>query len=413
MVDILILAAAVVFCAGSFYLAYRSRSLAESVREEFENFESRFQEVDKANKQLEQIKESYKSLQSEYLETRQQWRANQQIISQFEIGVGTVDEALYKVSHPSDEIDVLESDLIAVKDSLKELVSSKRACVCNMGENVTVNGRKAGAKKLFNREIKLRLRCFDNEVKAAIALANWNNINRLNSRVRRAFNGINERGKMVKTFITHQYLELKLKELNLSFEITQLKELKKEEERERRQLERESEREERKIIEAAKKAKKDRERMEELVKKELAKLSSLSETQREELEMHKQELEALKQREQRAISMAQQTRAGFVYVISNVNSFGEGVLKIGMTRRADPNERVRELGDASVPDTFDVHGFFYCEDAPRLESDIHKTFEDRRVNLVNKRKEFFQVGVDEVIAKIDGHEIETVRVDSV
>ena len=103
---------------------------------------------------------------------------------------------------------------------------------------------------------------------------------------------------------------------------------------------------------------------------------------------------------ERALSRAQLTRSGHVYVISNVGSFGEGTLKIGMTRRLDPMDRVKELGDASVPFGFDVHAMIYSEDAPALESTLHKTFSDRRVNLVNMRKEFFLVDLDDVEAAV-------------
>ena len=89
-------------------------------------------------------------------------------------------------------------------------------------------------------------------------------------------------------------------------------------------------------------------------------------------------------------------RAGFVYVISNIGSFGEGVYKIGMTRRLDPMERVRELGDASVPFSFDVHALIFCDDAPKLEAALHREFEDRKVNLVNQRREFFRVSIEEI-----------------
>ena len=102
----------------------------------------------------------------------------------------------------------------------------------------------------------------------------------------------------------------------------------------------------------------------------------------------------------RALSMAQQTRRGHVYVISNIGSFGEDVYKIGMTRRLDPLDRVRELGDASVPFPFDVHAIIFSEDAPTLESTLHKAFEAKRVNQVNLRKEFFNVSIDEIEAVV-------------
>src|SRR5690606_5862561 len=95
-------------------------------------------------------------------------------------------------------------------------------------------------------------------------------------------------------------------------------------------------------------------------------------------------------------SMAQQTRAGHVYVISNIGSFGEGVFKIGMTRRLEPLDRIKELGDASVPFSFDVHAMIYSDDAPSLEAELHKKFADNRVNLVNLRKEFFKVDMESI-----------------
>jgi hypothetical protein len=105
------------------------------------------------------------------------------------------------------------------------------------------------------------------------------------------------------------------------------------------------------------------------------------------------------------------TRSGHVYVISNLGSFGEEVYKIGMTRRLDPMDRVRELGDASVPFHFDVHAVIYSEDAPGLEAKLHRAFHDRRVNRVNDRKEFFRVGIGEIADAVRQHhgEIEIVR----
>lgn len=89
-------------------------------------------------------------------------------------------------------------------------------------------------------------------------------------------------------------------------------------------------------------------------------------------------------------------RAGYVYIISNVGAFGENVYKIGMTRRLDPTERVDELGDASVPFDFDIHAMIFTEDAPKLESALHTAFEDRKINKVNPRREFFRVSLDEI-----------------
>ena len=103
-----------------------------------------------------------------------------------------------------------------------------------------------------------------------------------------------------------------------------------------------------------------------------------------------------RENKERALSMAEQTKRGHVYVISNIGSFGENVYKIGLTRRLDPMDRVRELGDASVPFPFDVHAMIFSEDAPKLEAELHRRFSDRRVNMINNRKEFFNVTLEEI-----------------
>ncbi|WP_198419009.1 DUF4041 domain-containing protein [Motilimonas pumila] len=108
------------------------------------------------------------------------------------------------------------------------------------------------------------------------------------------------------------------------------------------------------------------------------------------------EIEKLESKFERATSQAQLTRAGYIYVISNIGSFGEGVVKIGMTRRLEPMDRVNELGDASVPFKFDVHTLTFVEDAPTIEKTLHRKFNDRRVNTDNHRKEFFKVTPKEV-----------------
>ena len=115
-----------------------------------------------------------------------------------------------------------------------------------------------------------------------------------------------------------------------------------------------------------------------------------------QLEKLQKELEEAKAASERARSRAQETRQGHVYIISNIGSFGSEMLKIGMTRRLDPLDRVRELGDASVPFNFDVHALIECDDAPALENQLHKRFETKRVNKINVRKEFFKVNLDDI-----------------
>src|SRR5262249_14343424 len=112
-----------------------------------------------------------------------------------------------------------------------------------------------------------------------------------------------------------------------------------------------------------------------------------------EVEQLRARLKEAEERAQRAVSQAQLTRAGHVYVISNIGSFGDGVFKIGMTRRLEPLERVYELGSASVPLPFDVHMMISCDDAPSLENALHRAFFRSRINKSNPRKEFFKTDI--------------------
>jgi hypothetical protein len=122
-----------------------------------------------------------------------------------------------------------------------------------------------------------------------------------------------------------------------------------------------------------------------------------------EVELLRAQLAEAEARTTRAISMAEITKTGNVYVISNLGSFGRDVFKIGMTRRLEPMDRVYELGDASVPFPFDVHMMISCTDAPKLEMALHRAFHNRRVNKVNLRKEFFRASIDEIVKAVHDH----------
>lgn len=142
-----------------------------------------------------------------------------------------------------------------------------------------------------------------------------------------------------------------------------------------------------------------------------AKAKELSGIERDQLSLEIQRIEELKatleEKFERAISQAQITKAGYVYVISNIGSFGEGVVKIGMTRRLEPMDRVNELGDASVPFRFDVHTLAFCDDAPKVEKSLHDKFSEFRVNTDNHRKEFFRVHPLQVQEALDSMDIES------
>lgn len=200
--------------------------------------------------------------------------------------------------------------------------------------------------------------------------------------------------------INDNFKALLIKRLEIEIHFKKAKQLAKEEQRELR----EQEREEKKARQEAEKIQKEAEKEERIKSEAIAELEKKmseqsdaeSATYQEELDRLKAELEEAHQKFERAKSRAQETKQGHVYVISNIGSFGEDVLKIGMTRRMEPMDRVKELGDASVPFTFDVHALIESDDAPNLESTLHKVFDNKRVNKVNRRKEYFNVNLDEI-----------------
>lgn len=363
-----------------------------------------YRPVDSLKIEVTSLSKTYLDLQEKYKDRRSTLQTFESIISTYNLGVGTIDDSTYKPLHDTQDVSALEEELEKIKKKAKVLVSAKRACISRLPSNIALNGRKGAAKTFINREIRLRIRCLDNEVKAAIAAVEWNNINRLIERVQNKFEEINDESKLVKIFLDKDYLNLKVLELRLNYEIKQLKAYLKEEEREERQRIREAERDEERVKKELEKAELDRARMEKLVEQELAKISEATDAQKEKLALHQKELELLRAKEARAMSLAQQTRAGYVYIISNTTSFGEGVCKIGMTRRLDPNDRVKELGDASVPEFFTVHTFIYTEDAPTLEKYFHDHFKDRRLNLINRRKEFFRLKPEDALKALEDYE---------
>ncbi|MEW8027468.1 MAG: DUF4041 domain-containing protein [Candidatus Thiodiazotropha endolucinida] len=359
--------------------------------------------VEALKTEVSTLTKTYSDLQKKYKDRRSTLQYFERIISTHNVGVGTIDATTYEPLHNTMDVSFLEAELEKVKEKAKAIVSAKRACISQLPSNLAINGRKGAAKTFVNREIRLRIRCLDNEVKAAMVAVEWNNINRLTERVKNKFNEINDESKLVKIFLTNDYLKIKLLELRLYYEIKQLKAELKEGEREERRRIREEERDEERVKKQLEMAERDRARMEKLVEQKLAKISEATDIQKKKLAIHQKELELLREREARAMSLAQQTRAGYVYIISNTISFGEGICKIGMTRRLDPNDRVKELGDASVPEYFTVHAFIYTEDAPTLEKFFHDHFNDRRLNLVNRRKEFFRLVPEEAIKALEDY----------
>ena len=196
------------------------------------------------------------------------------------------------------------------------------------------------------------------------------------------------------TNFDESYLKSVYNYLEAKYLAVQKQEIEKEKQREEREAQKEYDR-------AIKKAQRDEEIALEAIekkKKELAdeKIQGKIIKLQEQISRLEKALQEAKEIRDRAMSMAQQTKSGYVYVISNIGSFGKDVYKIGMTRRLDPMERVMELSNASVPFPFDVHTFIFSNDAPALEAELHRVFDSKKINSINYRKEYFHVTLDEI-----------------
>jgi len=251
-----------------------------------------------------------------------------------------------------------------------------------------------------NRAAKFMLIAFNAEVDNIIGNVKHSNYVSMHKKIEKWFSRINKYSEDNFIRIEREYLKLRLEELKLVFGYHLQVRFEKEEQR----YIQESIREENRVQKEIEEFVKDREKEE----KEYANALRFAEEDlknkageeigilNEEIGRLKRLLEVAVNEKERALSMAQLTRSGYVYIISNKGSFGDEIYKIGMTRRLEPMDRVKELGDASVPFFFDVHGIIQSEDAPGLERKLHKRFEKRRVNKVNCRREFFRVTLEEI-----------------
>jgi len=287
----------------------------------------------------------------------------------------------------------------------KALIKDDKAAICTT--EWTIEGSKAEGRKMTNQYKKLMLFAFNGECDGLMAKVKWNNANKTKERILKAFENINKLGITHRVSLTESYLNLKLEELALTYEYEEKKYQEKEEQRLIREQMREEERAQKELEKAQKDAADEERRYQGALEKARQELSNSTPANidilTEKVRLLESQLESAHERKERAIAMAQLTKVGHIYVISNLGSFGEDVYKIGMTRRLDPMDRVRELGDASVPFHFDVHAIIYSENAPQLEAELHRKFHERRLNRINNKKEFFRVTLNEIEEFVTTH----------
>ncbi|MGD8172860.1 DUF4041 domain-containing protein [Vibrio sp. TRT 21S02] len=298
-----------------------------------------------------------------------------------------------------------------IRQQQKDMIKAKTAVT--FPETTVISNDKSFNKKILNGQVKLMLIAFNIECDMLIGKVSPSSFGRTLERIEKLANTLEKSAATLECGFDIDYIELKFEECKLQYQYI----LKKQEEITEQKLIKEQIREEQRAIKEFEKAIAEAEKEEKMYRNLLDKaqqeLAQANEQERTEMEQRiailEQQLAAAEAKEERAKSMAEQTRKGHVYVISNIGSFGEDIYKIGLTRRLEPMDRVKELGDASVPFPFDVHAMIYTDDAPALETALHREFHSQRVNAVNLRKEFFNVDLEDIkdaVEKIAGVDAE-------
>lgn len=303
---------------------------------------------------------------------------------------------LYKPHYECMNSDEYKERINFIRTKQKDKVKNKKAL--DFYDGWILDGSTAKGKSLNNDNMKMVLRAFNNECDVLISKVKFNNVDIIEERIKKAASAIDKLNVRNKISILPSYINLKIEELHLVHEYH----VKKQEEKEELRRQREEEREEKKLQEELRKAREDANKeykhylsakeklinqLEQAENKEYIKARLLEmDTKLDEIEKGIKELDYREANK----------RAGYVYVISNIGSFGENIYKIGMTRRLEPMDRIDELGDASVPFKFDVHAMIFSDDAPALETALHNKFSNHKVNMINGRKEFFNVTLEEI-----------------
>ena len=383
---------------GELSIKIEENNKLNSDLERFSGIVSIENEIESKNKEFSEIQASATELNDKFINAKSIFKELEKDIKLYQNDLEFVELGIYEPIFDLETSEKYKERITQIVTRQKQLIKGGNACVCNT-EWTVGNSRKQG-EIMTRRYINLTLRAFNGECDSLISKVRWNNIKRFEERISKAFTAINKLGKSNNTFITDKYLKLKLDELHLVYELAHKKYQEKEEARAIRTEQREEERAQREFEKARKDAEMEEKRFQKALERAKKDLGLVSGEKLDELNSQiaqlEQNLKDAHEAKERAISRAQETKSGHVYIISNLGSFGENVYKIGMTRRLEPMDRVKELGDASVPFTFDLHAMIFSENAPELENLLHKEFDDRRINKVNYRKEYFRVSLDEI-----------------
>jgi len=298
----------------------------------------------------------------------------------------------------ADEYDHKEAgqELAKIRNQIKSMIKNGEAAECDF---VSPDRRKSAITAILD--------IFSSKIDIIMAKVKNNNYGKLRQQLEDAFRLVNYNGKTLHNVRIKQiFFEVIMEQLKWTVAVQELKRIDQEEQRRIKEQMREEEKARIEYEKARIEAEKEEKMLQKAMAEAQKKLEAAAEEERAfyetKLTKLKEQLAEAEARGQRALSMAQQTKQGHVYVISNIGSFGDNVFKVGLTRRLEPLDRVKELGNASVPFDFDVHAMIYSENAPELERSLHQSFAQYQVNKVNSRKEFFRIPISAIKDKIDG-----------
>ncbi len=301
-----------------------------------------------------------------------------------EVGLSTAGE------HPTATSVAFKEAVGTAVKRRKEMAKRKDAVLGATGW--TVNGSVVEGRKMVDQFSKLMLRAYNSELNDLVRSTNATNAATKVKALGKKRDQIRKLGASMNIEISPEYHQLAVYEIETTGSFQQAKMREKEEEREHR----EQLREQRKIEAEIKREQDKLDKEAGLYLQALEARESDPDVTQEELVELRAKIAEVEAAQADVMVRAANTRAGHVYVISNPGSFGAGVVKIGMTRRLDPMDRVKELGDASVPFRFSVHALIFADDAVELEAELHRRFAEVRINRVNMRREFFRTTPQEV-----------------
>ncbi|MDE0540385.1 MAG: DUF4041 domain-containing protein [Rhodospirillales bacterium] len=389
-VALLLLASPIVAIVLTLRLRRRRKEINE-LRNRFSAILDVEEEAAKAKKALGEQTRQIEELRSSYADKRKTYDRLTRELAIYDERLAFAELGVYEPHFEFTDSEAFKEAIKKVRKQQKAMVKDKTAVFCNT--RWEVEGSTSKGQTMTNRGIRLTLRAFNNECDVAIANARWNNVNAMIKRIENARAQIDKMNASINIHISPSFERLKLKELRLTHEYREKRKQERDERTEAARLARE----EKRLLQEAEEAKQEEEKYKTLLAQVRAEVGVVdTQEQEERIRQLEEQLAAAHEKTERAQAMAEKTKSGFVYVISNIGSFGEDVVKIGLTRRLDPLDRVKELGDASVPFLFDTHAMIYSEEAPALEAALHSEFDDRRINAANMRKEFFRVSIEEV-----------------